>query len=191
MTNICQVTAVGTRTRLRAAALELFVRQGYDQTTVAQIAAAAGVTPMTFFRHFATKERVLLDDPYDPGIAAAVARQESTLPVLERVRRGLLSAWAEIALEEDEELRIRLRIGAGHAGLRARMREDNQATESAIVEALVRTGTPRFDAAVAAGAVLGALTAALLEWAATPEPRALGSAITRALDLLALEATDD
>lgn len=171
--------------RLRQAALELFAQQGYDATTVAQVAAAAGVTPMTFFRHYASKERVVLDDPYDPGIAAAVAGQDAALPVLERVRRGLLGAWAEISLQEDEELRTRLRIGAGHAGLRARMREDNHATETAVVDALVRTGTPRFDAAVATGAVIGALTAALLEWATAREPGALGDAITSALGLLA------
>ena len=185
MTNIEGMAVEGTRVRLRQAALELFLRQGYDETTVAQVAASAGVTPMTFFRHFASKERVVLDDPYDPGIAAAVTDQDPALPVLERVRRGLLTAWAEISLEEDEELRVRLRIGAGHAGLRARMREDVGATETAVVEALVRAGAPRYDAAVAAGAVLGALTAALLEWATTPEPGPLGAAVTRALDLLA------
>jgi AcrR family transcriptional regulator len=173
-----------TRARLRQAALELFVRQGYDQTTVAQVAAAAGVTPMTFFRHYPTKERVVLDDPYDPGIAAAVAGQDPAQPVVERVRRGLLSAWGAISLEEDEELRVRLRIGANHPGLRARMREDNHATERAIVDALVSTGAPRFEAAVAAGAVVGALTAALLEWATAPSPGPLGRTITAALDLL-------
>ena len=174
-----------TRSRLRRAALELMVQQGYDQTTVAQVAMAAGVTPMTFFRHYPTKERVVLDDPYDPGIAAAVAEQDPALPALERVRRGLLRAWADISLEEDDELRVRLRIGAGHAGLRARMREDNHATEMAVIDALVDTGERRFDAAVAAGAVIGALTAALLEWATATRPGPLGEAVTSALGLLA------
>lgn len=177
-----------TRSRLRRAALELFVRQGYDQTTVAQVAAAAGVTPMTFFRHYPTKERVVLDDPYDPGIAVAVASQDRALPAVERVRRGLLDAWAEISVDEDDELRVRLRIGAGHAGLRARMREDNHATEAAVVDALVGTGTSRFEAAVAAGAVIGALTAALLEWATTTEPGSLGDAVASALGLLEVAA---
>ncbi len=48
-----------TRRRLLAAGLELFAERGYDATTVAQIAAAAGVTEMTFFRHFAGKREVL------------------------------------------------------------------------------------------------------------------------------------
>jgi len=45
--------------RLREAALELYVAQGYEQTTVAEIAERAGVTARTFFRHFADKREVL------------------------------------------------------------------------------------------------------------------------------------
>jgi AcrR family transcriptional regulator len=48
-----------TRRALTEAALSLFVEQGYDATTVDQIAAAAGVGQRTFFHHFATKEAVL------------------------------------------------------------------------------------------------------------------------------------
>ena len=63
-----------TRVALQRCALELFLRDGYDATTVAAIARAAGVSHMTFFRHFPTKESVLLDDAYDPIIAAQVTR---------------------------------------------------------------------------------------------------------------------
>src|SRR3954454_22317553 len=45
--------------RLREAALQLYVDRGYEQTTVAEIADRAGVTPRTFFRHFADKREVL------------------------------------------------------------------------------------------------------------------------------------
>jgi AcrR family transcriptional regulator len=55
-----------TRDALVEAALELFATQGYDQTTVEQIAAAAGVSPRTFFRHFPTKQDVFfVDHPAD------------------------------------------------------------------------------------------------------------------------------
>ena len=64
-----------TRALLQRHALELFVRHGYDATTVADVAAVAGVSSMTFFRHFPTKESVLLEDPYDPVIGRAVAEQ--------------------------------------------------------------------------------------------------------------------
>src|SRR5665648_501600 len=85
-----------TRARLQACALELFTAQGYDATTVEQIATAAGVSHMTFFRHFPTKESVLVEDPYDPLIAEAVRAQPTDLPPLERVRRGLLGAWSAV-----------------------------------------------------------------------------------------------
>lgn len=166
-------------------ALRLFAEQGYDETTVAAVAAAAGVSEMTFFRHFPAKEQVVLDDPYDPAIAHAVREQSRALPVLERVRRGLLTAWNGVSVDEDDDLRTRLRIGAGHPGLRAGMRENSARTEAAIVEGLVEDGVHPFDAAVAAAAVLGALTAALLAWATDDAPPPLGGAVTAALALLA------
>lgn len=49
----------GSRERLQQAALDLFAEQGYDETTVAQIAARAGVTDRTFFRQFSDKREVL------------------------------------------------------------------------------------------------------------------------------------
>ena len=51
----------GARSRLQAAALELYVKQGYEQTTVEGIARAVGLTERTFFRHFADKREVLFD----------------------------------------------------------------------------------------------------------------------------------
>src|SRR3954454_15613014 len=47
------------RGRLEQAALELYVEHGFEQTTVAEIAARAGLTERTFFRHFADKREVL------------------------------------------------------------------------------------------------------------------------------------
>ena len=178
------MTKAITRERLQRAALRLFAERGYDQTTVADIAAAAGVTSMTFFRYFGSKELVVLEDPYDPAIAAAVAGQPRDWPALERVRCGLLAAWEGIEDTEDTELRLRLSIGAAHAGLRARMRENNAATEAAIVAALTAQGVSRFEATVAAAAAIGALTAALLEWAAHPGCGSMGEAVRSALRLL-------
>src|SRR5438132_10980565 len=47
------------RERLQRSALELFLQQGYESTTVAEIAERAGLTKSTFFRHFADKQEVL------------------------------------------------------------------------------------------------------------------------------------
>ncbi|MFH8250240.1 helix-turn-helix domain-containing protein [Microbacterium sp. B2969] len=69
----------------------LFERQGYDDTTVREIAAAAGVTEMTFFRHFSTKESLLLDDPYDPMLVEAIGGQPIGLLPFTRGLRGVPS----------------------------------------------------------------------------------------------------
>ena len=85
-----------------------------------------------------------------------------------------LAAWEELEDADDAEVRLRLRIGAGHRGLRARMRENSVRTEAAIAAALTEGGVPAFQAVVAAAAVLGALTAALLEWANDPDAGPMG-----------------
>lgn len=146
-------------------ALELVERQGYDRTTVAEIAAAAGVSHMTFFRHFPTKEDVLLDDPYDPVIADAVRARPEDLSAMERVRSGLLAAWSVIEIPPGPEMRTRLRIAAATPALRARMWQNTRATEDLIVATLRDTGVARGTARVVTAACLGGLTAALLDWA--------------------------
>lgn len=53
------------RSRLKQAALELYRENGFDKTTTAEIAARAGVTERTFFRHFPDKREVLFDGEAD------------------------------------------------------------------------------------------------------------------------------
>ena len=54
-------SGAGARDRLERAALELYSERGYDQTTIADIAAEADVTQRTFFRHFTDKREVLFN----------------------------------------------------------------------------------------------------------------------------------
>lgn len=77
-----------TRQRIQATAVQLFTEDGYDAVTVDRIASAAGVSHMTFFRYFPSKDAVLLDDLYDPVIADAVAAQPADRSPLERACRG-------------------------------------------------------------------------------------------------------
>ena len=82
-------TAQRTGERLERAAMNLFEQRGYDAVSVGEVAAAAGVTEMTFFRNFAGKEAVLLDDPCDPAIAEEVGAQPRHLPPIVRVSAGI------------------------------------------------------------------------------------------------------
>ncbi len=173
-----------TRQRLQEKALALIAERGFDDVTVEEIAAAAEVSHMTFFRHFPTKESVIVSDPYDPVIAEEVVRQPRNLPPVERVRRGLWKVSEALSGPLDSLTRARIEIGVGHPKLRAAMWENTHQTEDVIVDALVDSGVGRFEARVAAGACLGAVMAALLDWANQPAGETLGERVRRALDQL-------
>lgn len=174
-----------TRARILDAALDLFERQGYEATTVNQIATAANITPMTFFRHFPTKDAVLVTDPYDPVIADAVAAQPRDLPPLERTRLGLLAALGDITPTEDATARRRVALVARSPALRAATTTGTEATRDAVVERLVGDGVDPLDAAIAASVCLAATTAALLAWGTTPGDVTLAHLVRRALAQLA------
>lgn len=172
-----------THARLLACALDLFERQGYERTTARQIASAAGVSEMTFFRHFPAKHSVVLDDPYDVAIAAAVSAQPRHLDPLRRAVRGLRAAWEQVPEPEADVVRRRVRIVAETPSLHSQMRHNNAETERLIVDQLVAGGTDPLRAEVAAAATLGAVTAALFHWA-TRASTTLGEAVLSALDTL-------
>lgn len=172
-----------TRQRLIDRGLDLIERQGYDATSVAQIAAAAGVTQMTFFRYFATKEQLVLEDPYDPFLATGIGEQPRELPPLQRAARGIRSAWRALPEPEQPEIRRRVRIAAQTPSLRGAMWRSTGNTEAAIVAQLTGDGTPPLEARAAASAVLAALVTGLFAWA-DGEVETLGAAIERALDVV-------
>ncbi len=169
-----------THLKLLHAGLELFERKGFEATTVAEIAAAAGVTEMTYYRHFATKSGVLFEDPYDAVIADAVGAQSTRLPPTHRAVAGLRQAWAQVPEPEDELIRRRVRVVANTASLRGEMVRVNAETERLIAEQLIDDGADPLPAKVAAAALLAAVTAALFEWS-DRDDIGLGQAIELAL----------
>lgn len=173
-----------TRERLQTAALELFEDRGFDRVTVEEIAAAAGVSHMTFFRHFGSKDRVLLDDPFDPMIATAVAATDPDLPVVERVAAGFLAVLPGIDPTDDAGVRRRLRITVGNPALEGAMAANTRATQDAIA-AIGSDAADRRELNIAAAGCLGALMVALLEWAADDSGGTLADAVSAALRVMA------
>ena len=103
-----------TRTRLRACGIRLIATHGYEKTTAQDIAAAAGVSTMTFFRHFPSKEDVVLGMPPDSdGVAAAEqalgAIATGTSP-LEAARAVLRAAAKALGQEGLSDVALRLVI---------------------------------------------------------------------------------
>ncbi|HEX9863794.1 MAG TPA: TetR family transcriptional regulator [Acidimicrobiia bacterium] len=180
-----------TKQRLQDEAVKLFIERGYHKVTVEEIARAAGVSHMTFFRHYPTKVSVLTDDPYDPMIGEMVAITDPALPPLERVRRGLLSLLAQADEIDGEMMRARFRILTQNEDIVAHAWANNRRTEQVIVEALTATGVSALEARVAAGAVMGALTSALLDWGEDDDSGPLRERVRQTLELLEPEGSSN
>lgn len=172
-----------TRARLVEHALDLFEAQGYENTPVAHIAARAGVSEMTFFRHFRSKEAVVLTDPYDPLLAESVRQRPRDEPPLCRAVRGLREAFSHLPESDVDVVRRRVRVIARTPALRAAVVRYNGPTEDALAEVLADGPGGTLAARVSAAAVLAALTAALYAWAEQGEG-SLGQFIEHALTVL-------
>ena len=98
-----------TRRALEDAALDLFERQGFDRTTVEEIAAACDVSPRTFFRYFATKDQVLFGDEGEfTDMLADLEHRPVDEPPLRSVRAAV-DAKIESFADERERLIKRAR----------------------------------------------------------------------------------
>jgi AcrR family transcriptional regulator len=84
-----------TRAALQEHALRLFREQGYEATTVDEIADAAEVSPSTFFRYFPTKEDVVLYDALDPLLLEAFEAQPADLSPVGALRATMREVSAE------------------------------------------------------------------------------------------------
>src|SRR5215467_10248639 len=92
-----------TRAAIQRHALRLFREQGYEGTTVEQIAEAAEVSPSTFFRYFPTKEDVVIYDPFDPLLIASFQAQPPELTPMQAMREALHATFAAMSGEDRAE----------------------------------------------------------------------------------------
>ncbi len=156
-----------TRAALREHALRLFREQGYQRTTVEQIAAAADVSPSTFFRYFPTKEDLVLQDDMDTRMIEAFDRQPPGLGPVAAIRaasREVFGAYTEADLGVIRETTA---LTVTVPEVRARALDEFARTISAVSEALAkRAGRPADDLAVraTAGAIIGVIMSITMPW---------------------------
>jgi AcrR family transcriptional regulator len=154
-----------TRAAIQEHALRLFREQGYDATTVEQIAEAAEVSPSTFFRYFGSKEDVVIYDALDPILIEAWRRQPAELGPIPAIRAAMKEVFGGLSPEELSEIRLRGQLVYGVPELRLAMIDDLVRTALMMAgEVAVRTGLPvdDFRVRVGVGAFMGALMAAVL-----------------------------
>jgi AcrR family transcriptional regulator len=156
-----------TRAAIREHALRLFREQGYQATTVEQIAAAAEVSPSTFFRYFPTKEDVILQDDMDTRMIEAFEQQPPELNPIAAIRaatRQALTSYTEADLASFQETAM---MTMTVPEVRARAIDEFARTIQVIAVAVAkRAGRPADDLAVRAfaGAVIGVMMSVTVPW---------------------------
>ena len=157
-----------TRLTIQHHALRLFAEQGYDQTTVEQIAAAADVSPSTFFRYYPTKDDVVMTDHYDPLFAEAVAARPAAETPLEALHGAMLGLLPEMLADGGEDMRARLRLVLAEPSLRGRIIQNTMDSVTVMAGGLARRegrDEPSIEDQAVTAAYIGVAVVALLRWA--------------------------
>jgi AcrR family transcriptional regulator len=156
-----------TRASLREHALRLFREQGYAATTVEQIAAAAEVSPSTFFRYFPTKEDLVLQDDMDTRMVEALQQQPADLGAVAAVRAAVQQVLGSYSGADLDIVRETTQLSMTVPEIRARAMDEFSRTIGVVADAVAqRAGRPGDDLAVraVAGAVVGVIMAITLPW---------------------------
>jgi AcrR family transcriptional regulator len=165
----------GATDRLRVAALELYVQQGYEQTTVGEIAKSVGLTERTFFRHFADKREVLFDgeEQLQHAFVDAVAAVPPGSAPLEVVAAALNSTAQYFGEERRSWSQKRNQVIAANQALKERELLKLASLTGAIAEALRDRGVPDPAATLAAETCVTVFVVAFGQWIADGETRSM------------------
>jgi AcrR family transcriptional regulator len=161
--------------RLADAAMQLYRERGFDRTTVADIAARAGLTERTFFRYFADKREVLFSGAHvlQDFLVDRVARAQASMPPIDAVA-GALADTGELFEERRDFARQRHALIVTHAELQERELIKLASLASAIGQALRRRGVPGPAASLAAEAGITIFKRAFESWVEDRKKKDLG-----------------
>jgi AcrR family transcriptional regulator len=156
----------GARDRLVVAAVDLFTEQGYDATTVAQIAERAGVTKSTFFRHFPDKRELLVagQETLSTLLSEGIAEAPAEASPLEAVAVGLVRASGAMGPQNREFApRVKAAVAAS-TELQERDALKSVSLAAAMTTALIARGVPDPLAALASELGVLAFKRGFAEW---------------------------
>ncbi|MEV4709286.1 helix-turn-helix domain-containing protein [Actinoplanes sp. NPDC049316] len=177
------------RERLQAAALDLFAEQGFAATTVPAIAARAGLTTRTFFRHFADKREVLFaDDAEVPAmVAKLMAEAPATAEPMQLIVEGLRTVAATRFEGRKAALRHRRDLVRSDEGLRERDLRKRAAMAEAVREGFLARGLDATRAALLAETCVTLVSVSIAEWLDSVDDRRLDEILRDVLEKLRAE----
>jgi AcrR family transcriptional regulator len=173
------------RGRLEQAALALYGERGFEQTTVAEIAARAGLTERTFFRHFADKREVLFagsSSLQDLLVSTLASTPDSAAPI-DAVAAAIEAAGA-LLQERREYARRRQAVIAANAELQERELIKLASLSAALADTLRRRGVGDPAASLTAEAGIAVFRIAFECWIKEPNQRDLPQLMRESLDEL-------
>jgi AcrR family transcriptional regulator len=175
-----------TREAIQREAMRLIGKQGYEQTTVEQIAAAVEISPSTFFNYFPSKEDVVLYDAYDPVIISLMLERPEGEP-LSVSFRNVLEAMGGVFERDREVILARGRLWFEVPALRARMWEQLEQAQ-VLMSTVIAQKTARdpndFEIRVVVMIVVTAALEAIREWLLRDGKGSFGELINQALDVV-------
>ena len=158
--------APNARERLETAALDLFAENGYEETTVAQIADRAGLNRATFFRHFADKREVLFggEDVLARLFADAIVAAAPDATLIECLRAALAAAEVVMTPQRQAAAARRVLVVAANSELQERGLLKHARVVSSIAAALRERGTDELTARLGAEVTMLAFSVAFARW---------------------------
>nr|WP_189707786.1 TetR family transcriptional regulator [Streptomyces phaeofaciens] len=179
---------IKTREAIRTATYALIKEQGYDATTIDQIAERAEVSPSTVFRYFPTKEDIVLTDEYDPILLEELRSRPADEPWTDSIRYVMREA-VRTGVEEDAEVaRLRTHLMVQVPAVRSRMMQSMSVTGRMLCTAIAeRTGSDpdSLEVRVYAMSLIGGLMETSLYWAENDHRDDFASLVDRTLTVLA------
>jgi AcrR family transcriptional regulator len=179
----------GAAKRLQVAALDLFASQGFDRTTAAEIAHAAGLTERTFFRYFRDKRDVLFygQDLFVAAFLTGLGSASQTASPMELISSGLTSVAANFPNEHRPYARLRQTVIESNPALLERERHKLAGFALTIADALRARGLADPAATLAAESAATVFKVAFAQWIHEDQQRSLGAIAASVLDgLIAL-----
>jgi AcrR family transcriptional regulator len=175
-----------TMRHVQSTALGLFEAHGFDPVTIEDVARAALVSAPTIYRHFRTKEGLVLWDEYDPLLLRALGERLRSETLGDAIREAIVRPLDRIYVAEASRILRRVRLVESHAGLRAAAAANVLGLRSEMARVFVESGACRdpLEAEVIAGATTTALEIAVEHWMRAGGKWPLRRFIERSLRLL-------